>query len=66
MHHFNTYKEAKRSESVIGSGKTSRKHAGCATSSLFAKYSLENGSATLQIAFSMLAFVSNRGTSKEH
>jgi hypothetical protein len=49
--HFNTFKEAKRSESVIGSCKTSRKHAGCATSSLLAKNSFENGSATLPIDF---------------
>jgi hypothetical protein len=61
---FHTYKEAKRSELVIGGCKTSRKYAGRATSSLFAKYSFENGSATLPLAFQMLAFVSNRGTLK--
>jgi hypothetical protein len=49
--HFNTYKEAKRSESVIGGCKTSRKYAGRATSSFFAKNSFENGSATLSMAF---------------
>jgi hypothetical protein len=43
---FHTYKEAKQSESVIGGCKMSRKHAGRATSSLIAKYSFENGSAT--------------------
>jgi hypothetical protein len=62
MHHFHTYKEAKRSESGIGGCKSSRKHAGRATSSLFAKYSFENGTTTFPMAFSILAFVSNRET----
>jgi hypothetical protein len=50
---------------VIGGCKTSRKYAGCATSSFFAKYSFENGSATLRLDFQMLTFVSNRGTLKK-
>jgi hypothetical protein len=49
---------------VIGSCKSLRKHAGCATSSLFANFPFENGSATLAMAFQMLAFVSNRGKLK--
>jgi hypothetical protein len=48
---FHTNQEAKRSELVIGGCKTSRKHAGCATSTLFANFPLENGSATLPMAF---------------
>jgi hypothetical protein len=44
-------KEVKTSESVIGGCKTSRKYAGRVTSSLFAKYPFENGSATLPMAF---------------
>jgi hypothetical protein len=62
---FPHFKEAKRSELVIGSCKTSRKYGGRATSSLFVNFPFENGSATLPMAFYMLAFVSNRGKLKK-
>jgi hypothetical protein len=52
--HFLTYQEAKRSESVIGGCKTSRKYGGRATSALFANFPFENGSATLPMAFKCL------------
>jgi hypothetical protein len=41
-----------------------QKYAVRATSSLFANFPFENGYATLPLAFSILAFVSNRGTLK--
>jgi hypothetical protein len=49
---------------VIGGCKMMQKHAGRATSSLFANFPFENGAAILPIAFQMHAFVSNRGKLK--
>jgi hypothetical protein len=44
-------------ESVIGGCKTSQKHAGRTTSSLFAKFPLENFSATFQWLFKCLSLL---------
>jgi hypothetical protein len=48
---FHTNQEAKRSELLIGGRKTSQKYGGHATSSFFANFPFENGSATLPLAF---------------
>jgi hypothetical protein len=43
----------------------SRKYGGRTTSSFSANFPFENGSATLPLAFYILAFVSNRGKLKK-